>query len=128
MHAKKCVHEVVHTWSFILSCSFFRRSFYRLNCTVNRNNKSEYSCAVYTVCVCVLCEAGWGTDLVMERFNSWHSHFGVSLSKKLCSSLFTQLFKWEPSGLVSTGEAAHLAVTSMGIWCKLGKQISNCCH
>ena len=35
----------------------------------------------------------------------------------------TQLFKWGPGGLVSTGEAAHPAVTSMGTWCKLGKQM-----
>ena len=28
----------------------------------------------------------------------------------------TQLFKLEPGGLVSTGEAAHPAVTSMGTW------------
>ena len=25
---------------------------------------------------------------------------------------------------MSTGEAAHLAVTSMGTWCKLGKQLN----
>ena len=28
----------------------------------------------------------------------------------------TQLFKWGPGGLVSTGEAAHPAVTLMGTW------------
>ena len=27
---------------------------------------------------------------------------------------------------MSTGEAAHPAVTSMGTWCKMGKQVSNC--
>jgi len=31
--------------------------------------------------------------------------------------------EWGPGGLVSTGEATHPAVTSMGTWCKLGKQM-----
>jgi len=31
-------------------------------------------------------------------------------------------------GLVPTGEAAHPAVTSMGAWCKLGKQMSTVVH
>ena len=33
---------------------------------------------------------------------------------------------WGPGGLVSSGEAAYPAVTSMGTWCLLGKQIPNC--
>ena len=39
----------------------------------------------------------------------------------------TQLLKWEPGSLVSTGEAAHPAVTSMGSWYKLGKQMPIVC-
>ena len=48
-----------------------------------------------------------------------------------CAKNFTHIalvypaVKWGPGGL--DGEVAHLAVTSMGTWCKLGKQISNCC-
>ena len=35
----------------------------------------------------------------------------------------TQRFKCRPIGLDSAGEAVHPAVTSMGIWCKLGQQM-----
>jgi len=34
----------------------------------------------------------------------------------------TQLFKWGPGGLVSTGETAHPTVKSIGTWCKLGSK------
>jgi len=34
-----------------------------------------------------------------------------------------QLGQW---GLVSTAEVVHPAVTSMGTWCKLEKQMPNC--
>ena len=37
----------------------------------------------------------------------------------------SQLLKRGPGGLVPTEEAAHPAVTSMGTWCKLGKQMLN---
>ena len=36
---------------------------------------------------------------------------------------FCPAVKRGPGGLVSTGEAAHSAVTSMGIWCLLGQQM-----
>ena len=34
--------------------------------------------------------------------------------------------QWGPGGLMSTEEAALPTDTSMGTWCKLGKQMLNC--
>ena len=53
-----------------------------------------------------------------SRFDSWCGHFGVavvSLSKKNHTHITpgTQLLKWEFNSLVSTGEAANQAATSM---------------
>ncbi|XP_065917594.1 uncharacterized protein [Dysidea avara] len=40
--------------------------------------------------------------------------------------LFYPAVYWGPGGLVSSVEAAHPAVASMGTWCLLGKQMPNC--
>ena len=62
-------------------------------------------CVSVRVCVCAVCVY-------------------VCVCVRVC---VCQLFKWGHR-LVSSGEAAHPAVTSMGTWCLLGKQISNCPH
>ena len=56
---------------------------------------------VVVVCVCA-------ATLVLHYFLEQGTLFTLFQS--------TQLFKWGPSGLVSTGEAAHPAVTSIGTW------------
>ena len=77
------------------------------------------------VCVCV--------RLVIKRFQVrfpagplWCCCCFLEQETLLTLLQSTQLLKWGPGGLVPTGEAAHPAVTSMGTWCKLGKQMLDC--
>ena len=79
-------------------------------------------------CVCVVCvcmrarqfnQVARDIGLVIEskgsRFNSRLCQF-VSLSKKIYLVYPWPAVYWGPGGLVSSGEAAHPAVTSMGAW------------
>ena len=69
-------------------------------------------CFSFYMCVCV---------------GNWKVPAGVATLLFPWARNFTQSTQLGPNGLVSTGEAAHPAVIPMGTWCKLGKQISNCC-
>ena len=58
------------------------------------------------------------------RFNTW-------LGPICCFPEHAPVYpadKWGPGELVSTGEAAHPAVTSMGTWYELRKQESTTVH